>query len=189
MSAGTKSGIETEIKLRVADARQAQRLLRAAGYKLLRRRIFEANIVFDTAHLAYRNRGELIRLREVGSRCLLTYKGKPTPGRHKSREEIEVDIAEAAPFIQILARLGLEPVFRYEKYRTEYQRPRSTGLATLDETPIGVFVELEGAPAWIDASARELGFSQADYITLSYGGLYQQYLASNPQGSPDMVFR
>ena len=72
----------------------------------------------------------------------------------------------------ILERLGFAPVFRYDKYRTEFRSGRGPGIATLDETPIGVFVELEGSPAWIDRTARRLGFSEKHYITMSYGQLY-----------------
>ena len=72
----------------------------------------------------------------------------------------------------MLSRLDFIPTFRYEKFRTEYHRAGETGVATLDETPIGVYLELEGAPAWIDRSARRLGFAESDYSTASYYGLY-----------------
>ncbi len=70
----------------------------------------------------------------------------------------------------MLARLGYRVVFRYEKYRAEYVK--DGGLALVDETPIGVFIELEGEPDWIDGHARRLGFSPEHYITESYGSLY-----------------
>jgi adenylate cyclase class 2 len=76
---------------------------------------------------------------------------------------------------QILARLDFTPAFRYEKYRTEYQRGKEKGVATLDETPIGVWLELEGPPAWIDRNARRLGFTESNYSTASYYGLYVDY--------------
>jgi adenylate cyclase class 2 len=59
----------------------------------------------------------------------------------------------------------------------------------LDETPIGWYMELEGAPRWIDRTARELGFSEDDYITASYGALYQQWSPSRGVKPADMVFR
>ena len=75
----------------------------------------------------------------------------------------------------MLARLDFIPTFRYEKFRTAYRRPGEAGVATLDETPIGVYLELEGAPRWIDRTARRLGFAEADYSTASYYGLYADY--------------
>ena len=57
---------ETEIKLAVAGAVAARRKLRAAGFRVTRRRVFEANTVFDTNALSLRKRQELLRLREAG---------------------------------------------------------------------------------------------------------------------------
>jgi adenylate cyclase, class 2 len=84
--------------------------------------------------------------------------------------------------------MGYQPVFRYDKFRTEFARPGEAGVATLDETPIGVFLELEGSPRWVDRTARKLGFSAADYITRSYGRLYTEFCKSRGMKCGDMVF-
>lgn len=183
-----KSNHEVEIKLRLADVGAARRALRRAGFRVWRRRLLESNVVFDTPDLALRRAGRLLRLRRAGRQRLLTYKGMAEPGRHKSREEIEVAVSDGRALHWILERLGMRAVFRYEKYRTEYQRPGKAGLVTLDETPIGNFLELEGSPKWIDATARELGFAGADYITASYGRLFFEWAASQPDPPSDMVF-
>jgi adenylate cyclase class 2 len=88
----------------------------------------------------------------------------------------------------VLERLGFGPVFRYEKYRTEYARPRQAGIIMFDQTPIGDFLELEGSPRWIDRAARALGYSQADYLTASYGSLYFQHCASAGVEPGNMTF-
>jgi adenylate cyclase class 2 len=155
---------------------------------VIRRKVFEDNTLFDTADRKLSSAGLLLRLRCCGRRVVLTFKGPALVGRHKSRQELELEISEAATFAQILARLGFEPTFQYQKYRTEYSHPQSGGLATLDETPIGDFLELEGPPEWIDQTAAALGFRQADYITASYAGLYTQYRQKNPSAPPDMLF-
>lgn len=90
---------------------------------------------------------------------------------------------------QILRRLGLNPAFRYEKYRTEYSRRGSSGTITVDETPIGDYIELEGAPKWIDATARKLGYSPSDYITSSYGALYLEHCHERGVQPSNMVFK
>lgn len=179
---------EVEIKLQLEDPGAARRLLRRAGFRVTRRRLFESNLVFDTPDLALRRAGKLLRLRVAGPAKLLTFKGPAEPGRHKSREEIEVRVSDPETLALILERLGMRPVFRYEKYRTEFGRGDAGGLVTLDETPIGHFLELEGTPEWIDETARELGFTPADYITASYGRLFAEYAARQPQPPPDMVF-
>ena len=69
-----------------------------------------------------------------------------------------------------LGVLGLRSKFRYEKYRTTF-RVRSVHV-DLDETPVGIFVELEGKPGAIDRVARDLGFSPRDYIRATYYDLY-----------------
>ena len=179
---------ETEIKLAVTDAAVARRLLRAAGFRVSNRRHFEINLVFDTETQTLRSSGRLLRVRQAGSHAILTYKAKAQEGRHKSREELEVTVSSARQLAAILERLGFLPMFRYEKYRTELQRPRSRGVATIDETPIGVYIELEGTPHWIDRTARALGFTEEDYITASYGRLYLEWCAREGSEPCHMVF-
>ena len=178
---------ETEIKLPVTDAATARRLLRRAGFRVSRRRVFEANTVFDTPELSLRASERLLRVREAGGVNTLTYKGPPAVGRHKSREELELEVSAAAPTAAIVERLGFRPVFRYQKYRTEFRQPGSAGVATVDETPVGVFMELEGPPRWIDRTARLLGFGEADYITASYGRLYLDWCQRNGVAPGDML--
>ena len=179
--------LEVEIKLAVTGAAAARRLLRGKGFRVIKPRVFEANNVFDTPELRLRTSGSLLRVRSVHREATLTFKGPPQSSKHKSREELEVTASNARTVEAILARLGFQRVFRYEKYRTEFQRGR-TGIVTLDETPIGTYLELEGPPAWIDRTARLLGFTETDYITLSYGALYLDWCARHGCQPGDMVF-
>jgi adenylate cyclase, class 2 len=179
---------ETEIKLAVQDVKTALRALRAAGFRVSRRRVFERNTVYDTPGLGLRAAGSLLRIREAGKRASATFKGPAAVARHKSREELELEIPDPAAMGRIFERLGFSPAWRYEKYRTEYRQPGVTGTATLDETPVGTFVELEGAPRWIDRTARAMGFSPRDYITASYARLYLDSCARRNATPGDMVF-
>jgi adenylate cyclase class 2 len=183
------AGNENEIKLALPDAATGRRLLRQAGFRVVKSRVFEINTVFDTAGHAIVNSGRLLRLRQVNRRGTLTYKGVPAAGgRHKSREEIESTVDDPAAAAIILERLGYQRIFRYEKYRTEFQRPGERGIATVDETPIGAFLELEGSPRWVDRAARALGFSAAGYITRSYGSLYFESCSARGVTPTNMVF-
>jgi adenylate cyclase class 2 len=181
-------GQEVEIKLAVADAASARALLRSEGFRIFRKRVFETNIVFDTPDSALRTGGRLLRLRTAGKIVTLTYKGAATAGRHKTREEIETTLSSEPAAAAIFQGLGYLPLFRYEKYRTEFQQKPGGGIAMLDETPIGVYLELEGKPSWIDATARQLGFKRADYITDSYGRLYFQWCETRRIPPTHMVF-
>jgi adenylate cyclase class 2 len=58
----------------------------------------------------------------------------------------------------------------------------------LDETPVGVYLELEGTPHWIDLTARRLGFQESDYITASYGRVYLDWCAARGCKPGDMTF-
>ena len=183
-----KSPIETEIKLSAGAVESARRLLRRAGFRVHRRRVFEDNEILDTPSLRLRKDGTLLRLRRARGEVVLTYKGRAIAGKHKSREELESSVGEWDAMVAIAARLGFEKVFRYQKYRTEFRVRGSSGLATLDETPIGVYIELEGSPAWIDRTARRLGFNETDYITDSYGRLYLEWCRKRRVKPGDMVF-
>ena len=185
MSRGTQ---EIEIKLAVKDARSARRSLREAGFVVSQPRVFEANTVFDTQDFSLRSSSRLLRIREAGKVATVTYKGAPQPGRHKSREELELKIDNAAAMMAIVERLGYQRAFRYEKYRTEFHQLRRAGIAMLDETPVGVYLELEGTPHWIDRTARRLGFQESDYITASYGRVYLDWCAANGRQPGDMTF-
>jgi adenylate cyclase, class 2 len=134
-------------------------------------------------------KGRLLRVREAGRLGILTYKGAEVMGKYKEREELEVEVSDPRRLTEMLTRLDFLPKFRYEKYRTEYCRPGEAGAAMLDETPIGVYLELEGAPAWIDRNARRLGFAESDYSTASYGSLYGDYCLTHGLPVTNMTFR
>jgi adenylate cyclase class 2 len=181
-------GHETEIKLPAADIASAKKILYRAGFRVYKRRRFEDNTMLDNTALTLRAAAMAFRIREAGGKTILTFKGRPEGGKHKSREELEVEVSDAATLRTIAERLGFQPVFRYQKYRTEYKQAKSSGVATLDETPIGVYLELEGQPAWIDRTARKLGYTEQDYITSSYARLYQEWRERHKSAPRDMLF-
>jgi adenylate cyclase, class 2 len=174
--------IETEIKLKVASAEVARQGLARMGAQETRARHIEDNLLFDFEGKVLRGRGHVLRLRETPSGAVLTFKG---PYRIddgiKSREEIEAASADGSAIRAILNRLGFIPVFRYQKYRATFAW-RGQEIV-LDETPIGVFLEIEGDPAGIHAAAAALGFGPSDYLTDSYAALYR-----DSGGTGDMLF-
>ncbi len=138
-------GIETEIKLRLRDGvDHAKAHLQQLGFVATGPRQLESNQTFDLASGELRRGDRLLRLRSAGGKWRLTYKGPANRDGHKTREEIETDISDGAACGEILAALGYKPAFAYEKYRTTFAAPGEDGIVTLDETPIGDFLELEG---------------------------------------------
>lgn len=159
---------EIEVKVRVARTpRTVIRSLLAAGFTLRSRRSHESNVLYDFPDGRLRRSGCALRIRRCGNVGLLTFKGrKSVRDGMKSREEIETRIDDASALETVIRRVGMKPSFRYEKYRTTYAR--GSLLAMIDETPIGNFIEIEGAPAEIDAACRELGIPKEARIRETY---------------------
>lgn len=111
-------------------------------------------------------------------------------GSHKTREEIETGASDAGALLQVFSRLGYSVSSRYEKFRTEFSWPdHAGGVAMLDETPIGVFLEFEGSPEWIDEAAQSAGFSAEEYLLDSYSSLFRAYCNDNGlETDADMTF-
>jgi adenylate cyclase class 2 len=170
----TKNLTETEVKipLKDRDASAVVHLLESNGLRVSVPRIFEANAVYDTADQKIRGAEMLLRLRQVGDKNIITWKGPPVPGPYKSRPEIETRFDSFDALHQILEHLGYSVLFRYEKYRTEFSEASGDGSVTFDETPIGNYLELEGDGPWIDKWAMKLGFKPEDYVLQSYSRLY-----------------
>lgn len=182
--------LETEIKLRIEDPAGLRRRLEELGFQEKIARSFEDNWVFDFERQTLRQARSLLRLRRWGRRYRVTFKGPAQDGaRHKVREEIETEVQDGEALREILRRLGLHEAFRYQKWRTEFSSPLDTGgHALFDETPIGVFLELEGEPGWIDRIAQRLGFAPSDYILKSYSVLFGEHCSSAGIQSREMVF-
>ena len=179
---------ETEIKLRYErTARSARAMIERRGYKMIEPRTLEADQLFDRAG-ELKNTDQLLRLRRAGKLSTITYKGPGERSRHKSREEIEFDVSDPEALTLVLHRLGYHPAFRYEKYRTKFSRSADKGIITIDETPMGIFLEIEGAPDWIDQTAAHLGYSPEHYVTRSYASLYREYRSAHKRAPQDMIF-
>jgi adenylate cyclase, class 2 len=186
----TERGNETEVKIPLPDLAATSHSLTSLGFTVSVPRGFEANTLYDTADRKLRGGEMLLRLRQFGSKSVITWKGPGIPGPHKSRPELETTIGSVEVLDQILRALDYQPTFRYEKYRTELTDSHApqTGTVTLDETPIGNFLELEGPGDWIDGTAHRLGFSAQDYVLLSYSRLYLDYCTRHGLEPGHMVF-
>jgi len=188
--------VETEIKFRVHDLSALAARLHSAGFRLETPRSFESNTLYDTPHRLMRARTEILRIRSYAGHWTLTHKRLPGPGipredRHKHRVETETPIAHGAALAEFFLSLGLVAAFRYEKWRTEWADLGEHGVnghCVIDETPIGNYAELEGPSEWIDRAALRLGVDPADYITLSYGRLFDQWRQQHRSNAAELTF-
>jgi adenylate cyclase class 2 len=181
------SNREIEIKFRVTDLAALTRKLRAAGFGIITPRTHETNTLYDLPGEVLRGRKELLRLRKYGAAWTLTHKSKRKTGRHSSREELETCVSDGKQMDLILRALGYTPSFRYEKFRAEWSD--GNGQVVVDETPIGDFCEIEGSPRWIDAAAKKLGVSEAEYITKNYATLFLEWKARTRSHAGEMTFK
>jgi adenylate cyclase class 2 len=185
--------VETEIKFRIdpfGDLAGLTQRLAAAGFTLQTPRSFESNVLYDTPDRRMRVRTEILRIRSYAGRWLLTHKRLPDVGpgedTHKHRIETETEVSDGNALAEVFLSLGLVPAFRYEKWRTEWHD--GEGHCVVDETPIGNFAELEGPASWIDRAAARLGIDPSDYITLSYGRLFDLWREQHHSSAQDLTF-
>ncbi|MBV9304058.1 MAG: class IV adenylate cyclase [Acidobacteriaceae bacterium] len=183
-----KPAEETEVKIRLSDRNSVFDSLKRLGLGISVARQFESNALYDTDDQTLRRKSMLLRLRQVGDMSLITWKGPGASSAYKVRPELETSIGSLETFARILSQLGYHVTFRYEKYRTEFEDNKRVGTVTLDETPIGDFLELEGPGEWIDETARALGFSRKDYVLESYAGLYLEHCRRRGLEPSYMVF-
>jgi adenylate cyclase class 2 len=182
--------VETEIKFRVDDVANLTQRLEAASFRLQTPRAFESNVLYDTPDRQMRARTEILRIRSYAGRWTVTHKRLPDVGpgedTHKHRIETETDVADGAALEEIFLSLGLVPAFRYEKWRAEWTD--GEGHCVVDETPIGNYAELEGSAEWIDHAAARLGIDRSQYITLSYGRLFELWRDEHRSAAQDLTF-
>jgi adenylate cyclase class 2 len=128
----------------------------------------------------------LLRLRRYGDEWTLTHKGRAFDAHHKTRTETETHVTDGRALDAILRYLGFVPMFRYEKFRSEWID--GDGTVVIDLTPIGNVAEIEGPPAWIDATAEKLGVDPAHYITKSYAAMFFEWKARTGNHAEHMTF-
>ena len=187
---GSAMPVETEIKFRVDDLEGLSARLEAAGFQVQTPRSFESNVLYDTPDRRLRAKTEILRIRKYAGHAVLTHKRLPDVGpgedTHKHRIETETEVADGEALAQVFLSLGLQPAFGYEKWRTEWRE--GEGHCVVDETPIGNFAELEGPAEWIDRVAAKLAVDPSQYITLSYGRLFDLWRAEHGSTAQDLTF-
>jgi adenylate cyclase class 2 len=194
---------EVEVKLRVKDLHAVVTKLENLG-AVNRGRVFERNTLYDTSDSDLRRCGRLLRIRvETPARSewsharkaksVLTAKAPPKSGmksRYKERLEREMAISNAKRWEENLRALGFPAGFVYEKFRTSFRfsRLHSDLHLELDETPAGIYLELEGSPKVIDEVAKALGYRASDYFRGTYWDVYAADCRKRGVAPENMVF-
>jgi adenylate cyclase, class 2 len=182
--------METEVKIKLADRAALEQKLPALGFERVTARTLERNTLYDKPDRELRNSRQILRIRQYGDKWVVTHKKVPDnsteEGPHKNRIETETVVEDGPVMGQIFEALGFSPVFVYEKWRTEWADKR--GHCVLDETPLGVYAELEGPGEWIDSTAQKLGIDSREFIKLSYGRIFESWKEETGSSANNFTF-
>jgi len=183
---GTATTLEREVKLSFGSAEAAREAVLAAGATPLLGRRLQEDALLDTADSQLRERACALRIRVENGKSRITFKGPVQPSAMKLRDEFETLVGDGVLLLRIFEELGFQVWFRYEKYREEFSSEGVT--VAVDETPVGVFVEIEGSETGITEMAAAMGRGPSDYILDSYRGLFLQRRDALGLTGADMVF-
>jgi adenylate cyclase class 2 len=178
--------LEREIKLRFSSADEAREAVIATGATPLHGRRLQEDALLDTDDEQLRRQRCVLRVRMENGKSRLTYKGPVQPSVMKVREELETVVGDGEVLLRVFRELGLHVWFRYEKYREEFAH--EDVIVAIDETPVGVFVEIEGSEQGIADMTRALGRTPADYLVDSYRSLFLQHRDECGLTGADLVF-
>jgi adenylate cyclase class 2 len=157
---------EVEVKIIGIDRNTVEAKLRSLGAS----KTFEGDeetVFFDFPANPITNAKNLLRLRKIGDRTILTFKKFVENETAKIRDEYEVLVSGFDPMRLILESLGLSAILRMEKHRTSYAL-KSGVKVDLDKyagefSHIPDLMEIEGEDvATIRSHARLLGFQPED---------------------------
>jgi len=182
----TTTTLEREIKLRFASADEAREAVLATGATPLFGRRLQEDALLDTEDEDLRRKRCVLRVRMENGKSRLTYKGPVQPSVLNVREELETMVGDGEMLLRVFGEVGLHVWFRYEKYREEFSH--EDVIVAIDETPVGVFIEIEGSEQGIADMTAALGRTPADYIIDSYRSLFLHHRDRLGLNGSDMVF-
>ncbi len=177
---------EREVKLSFDSAESAREAVIAAGASPLHGRRLQEDALLDTVESSLRERACALRIRMENGKSRITFKGPIQESAMKLRDEFETVVGEGVLLLRIFEELGFQVWFRYEKYREEFSH--EDVIVAIDETPVGVFVEIEGSESGIRTMAAAMGRQPSDYILDSYRGLFLKHRDALGLTGTDMVF-
>ena len=159
---------EVENKYSVFDQGRLEALLRAAGAQI-EPPVRQCDAYFSHPARDFAATDEALRIRSVGERAWVTYKGPKVDRATKTRREIELPLGEgvdcAASFGELFGALSFHRVAEVRKSRREarFQWQGKEVVAALDEVELlGDFIELE-----IAADAADLEAAQATILAIA----------------------
>lgn len=178
---------EIEVKFLISDQAGLLQKIAGLGLNCIQERIYELNYRFDMPDGHLVSQRQVLRLRK-DNHVWLTFKGPGIlEGGVLLRKEVEVVVSDFDATKRLLEALGYQIVMMYEKYRANYQL--DSLVVSVDETPLGLFVELEGeSPDQIHKAAKALGLDWDARINLSYSALLDVFNRNTEHAFRDLSF-
>jgi adenylate cyclase class 2 len=183
--------LEIETKVKVESLEEIAGRLIALGGRL-QYEVLQVDTYFDDADHTLLESDCGLRLRcqkaGTGEKLFLTYKGPRQKARFKSRPEMEIEVSDFAPAVELLAALGYEKALVFEKRRQVWQL--SDCAVCLDEMPLlGCFVEIEGPDERRIADVLEkMDLADSAHINESYAHLMRSRLNEPGPGRTEAFF-
>lgn len=178
---------EIEVKFLLKDHDVLMKKIADLQLPSSQERVHEINLRFDQPDGGLMAQRQVLRLR-MDTQARLTFKG---PGITQEgvllRKEIEVVVSDFEAAKRLLEALGYQVVMMYEKYRANYLI--GSLVMSVDETPLGLFVELEGeSPAQVRDAAQTLGLDWEARINFSYTALLSLFNQRTDHTFRDLSF-
>lgn len=178
---------EIEVKFLLRDYAALMQKISDLHLPCSQERIHEFNLRYDLPDGSLVAQKQVLRLRK-DTQARLTFKG---PGIMQEevllRKEIEVEVSDFDTTKRLLEALGYQVVMMYEKFRANYLM--DSLVLSVDETPLGLFVELEGeSPEQVHQAALRLGLDWDARINLSYSALLNLFNHSTANSFRDLSF-
>jgi adenylate cyclase, class 2 len=165
---------EVELKFPLADPQPVVERLTAWG-AVPRAAVDQCDVYFRHPQRDFAVTDEAFRIRSVGGKNCVTYKGPVVDSQTKTRREIEVGLADgpeaSRQFSEILVHLGFQPVRSVKKRRSAWRlawQNRNFEIALDDVTGLGTFIEIETLAGEAErAEARDAILAIAARLELS----------------------
>jgi adenylate cyclase class 2 len=168
--------MEIEIKCYCDDDKQVKNRLSEIGAQFIEKR-FEADIYFNHPAKNFGDTDEALRLRTIGERTIITYKGPKVSKLSKARIEQETEVENFLSMKNILLNLGFIESGIVEKERYLYSF-NGMEISIDYVNDLGIFVEIEKIGELKDEvekdlfnTAEKLGltkFERRSYLELKY---------------------
>ncbi len=178
---------EIEVKFLLKDYSALMQKISDLQLACSQERIHEFNLRYDSPDGSLVAKKQVLRLRK-DTQARLTFKG---PGIMEqdvlTRKEIEVEVSDFDATNRLLEALGYQVIMMYEKFRANYLMDKL--VLSVDETPLGLFIELEGeSPAQVRRAADALGVDWDARINLSYSALLNIFNQSTGHTFRDLSY-